>query len=226
MKNLLISGINGTVGQLVLENCENYGFNVVCGVDKNIFNEKFKCPVYRDFSEVKERVDIIIDFSSATLLEQAISYACDNDCKLLSGTTGLNSTHFKLLNDLANKTSVFYDANYSFAIYQLRQVAKTLKEKLGDFDIQITEEHNINKKDAPSGTAKVLMQDLKTNNVHSLRGGNVAGRHKIIFYGENEQVEIEHFAYNKSIFAVGSLKCATFLLTKQKGLYSMSDMQF
>jgi 4-hydroxy-tetrahydrodipicolinate reductase len=99
-----------------------------------------------------------------------------------------------------------------------------LKNKLTSFDSVIIEEHNKNKKDSPSGTAKQLSEILRIQEIHSLRGGNISGLHKIIFLGDGEEIEITHRAYEKGIFAKGALFCATMLLNKEKGFYSLNDL--
>ena len=86
------------------------------------------------------------------------------------------------------------------------------------------EEHNKNKKDSPSGTAKFLANNLQITDIFSVRGGNVAGVHKIIFLGNGEEIEITHRAYEKSIFAKGALYCAQKLLTKEKGFFTLEQL--
>ena len=57
-----------------------------------------------------------------------------------------------------------------------------------------------------------------------LRGGDVAGEHSVIFYGESERVEITHRANDRVIFARGALRAARFAATAAPGLYDMHDV--
>ena len=57
----------------------------------------------------------------------------------------------------------------------------------------------------------------------SLRGGDVAGRHNVGFYGNGEYIEIVHNANNKNVFIQGALKGAKWLSKKEKGLFCMQD---
>ena len=127
-----------------------------------------------------------------------------------------------------------------------RQVAAALGE---EFDIEILEMHHNKKIDAPSGTAllfgeaaaegrKISLQDhsergrdghtgaRKVGHIGfaSLRGGNVAGDHSVIFAGADERLELTHKATDRMIFARGALKAALWLRGKPPGLYNMLDV--
>lgn len=223
MKSLLISGISGQVGMHVAKLAKEYSFNVVCGIDRKTFYE-FDCPIYQNFNEVKENVDVIIDFSSPSLTEEAIDFATERGCALVSGTTALLVNQKFKLKLLSQIKPVCHSNNFSQNIIHFLNASKVLKNGLTDFDVTLIESHNRNKKDTPSGTAKHLSEILGIKNIHSVRGGNISGLHKIIFLGNGEEIEITHRAYEKSIFAKGSLYCAQKLLTKEKGLYSLNDL--
>ena len=102
MKNLLISGSSGKVGLYVRKLAKDYDFNVVCGVDKNNFCEA-DFPVYKTFSEVKENVDVIIDFSSPDLAEAALDFAENYKAKLVCGTTALKKSFYEKSKRAAEK---------------------------------------------------------------------------------------------------------------------------
>ncbi len=223
MKSLLISGISGQVGTQVARLAKEYSFNVVCGVDRKTFSE-VDCPIYQNFNEVKENIDIIIDFSSPSLTEEAIDFATERGCALVSGTTALLINQKFKLKLLSQIKPVCHSNNFSQNIIHFLNASRLLKKQLKDFDVTLIEEHNKNKKDSPSGTAKRLAEALCIKNVHSIRGGSISGLHKIIFLGNGEEIEIIHRAYEKSIFAKGALYCAQKLLTKEKGLYSLNDI--
>ena len=57
-----------------------------------------------------------------------------------------------------------------------------------------------------------------------LRGGDVAGEHSVIFYGESERVEITHRASDRVIFARGALRAARFAAAAAPGFYDMHDV--
>jgi len=150
----------------------------------------------------------------------------------------------------AQRTAIVKSGNMSLGVNLLavmtRKVAAALDE---DFDIEIVEMHHNKKIDAPSGTALLLGEaaaegrkiELKTRSERgrdghtgarnrgtigfaSLRGGNVAGEHTVIFAGADERIELTHKATDRMIFARGALKAAKWAHGRAPGLYSMLDV--
>ena len=101
--------------------------------------------------------------------------------------------------------------------------------------------------DAPSGTAKLLLQELDPKGeatvlhgregicgkrtpgeigVFSLRGGTVAGEHTVYFFGEDETLQITHSASSRKIFAAGALRAAEALVKKAPGFYTLDELLF
>ena len=60
--------------------------------------------------------------------------------------------------------------------------------------------------------------------IHSVRGGTEVGKHSVIFFGNNETLEITHNVTSRSIFATGSLKAAEFIINQKPGFYNMNDL--
>ena len=67
-------------------------------------------------------------------------------------------------------------------------------------------------------------RDKNEIGMHSIRGGSVVGEHRVIFYGDDEAIEIKHSAMSKKIFVYGAIKAAKFLIGKNPNLYSMKDV--
>jgi 4-hydroxy-tetrahydrodipicolinate reductase len=129
------------------------------------------------------------------------------------------------------------------------EVAALLARRLGeDFDVEVLETHHRHKKDAPSGTALRLADelrqalgrtpaDLRTSRVgqvgerprqeigiQALRGGDVVGEHTVYFLGDGERVELTHRATSREHFARGALRAARWLVDKPPGLYGMAQV--
>ena len=113
------------------------------------------------------------------------------------------------------------------------------------YDIEVIEKNHNKKVDAPSGTAKMLVDavkdvedynrvygrhgDMKRQEkeigIHAVRGGTIVGEHEVIFAGEDEVIEIKHTALSKKMFAKGSVTAAQWLNTvEEPRLYSMKDV--
>lgn len=227
MVNALIVGINGKAGSAVYNAAKDYGVNVVCGIDKTLKGSA-DCPVYKTFDEVKEIVELIIDFSSPDALPGVADYLKTNPCPFFTGVTGYNKKHEETFKKLSKIIPIFKTSNASLGVNVMKNLVKLASESLPDYSAYIVEKHRKSKKDAPSGTA-ILLKEAFTQekrdavSVFSLRGGEVSGEHEVIFICENEILTIKHQATSPNLFAEGALLCCKFLLTKKRGLYTFDD---
>ena len=119
---------------------------------------------------------------------------------------------------------------------------------LGDWDAEIVETHHNQKADAPSGTAKLLLEAIDPAGeapvaygregmvgarpagevgMHSLRGGTVAGTHEVHFFGPDEEVCLTHRATSRQIFVNGAVACAQRLMARPvAGFYTFDQLMF
>ena len=91
------------------------------------------------------------------------------------------------------------------------------------WDIEVIEAHHNQKKDAPSGTAKRIVRTInqtvaKEIPVHALRLGDTFGEHTVWMCGPGERIEIKHVATNRSVFAIGAVRWAKWLINQPNGL--------
>ena len=76
--------------------------------------------------------------------------------------TGYTESQLKRINAAAEKTAIFLSSNTSLGVYVLRRAVTLAAKELKDFDAEIIEIHHAAKKDAPSGTALALANDVKS----------------------------------------------------------------
>ena len=202
-----------------------------------------------------KNTDVIIDFTQPEATMVHLQIALETNTPMVIGTTGLTKLQEKKISDAGKKIPIIYCANTSIGITILLQQVRQIASKLEDFwDIEILETHHNKKVDAPSGTALALgaaaaqgrsvsLKDVrdsvrdgiigsrKQGNIgfSVLRGGNVAGEHSVIFFGNDERIELVHRANNRVIFARGALAAALFITKKLnqtdlKGYYTMDDV--
>lgn len=192
--------------------------------------------------------DILIDFSSPDALPEIAAYVRRTGTTLLSGTTGYTPEDLSYLEALGKHAAVLWSANFSLGIAvfvrALEAVSGVLKP---NFDIEITETHHNQKADAPSGTAKLLLNAIDPEHVlrpvygregicgkrqadeigvHALRGGTVAGTHTVQFFGPDEEFAITHRASSRQIFVNGALQIARRLIEKPAGFYPLQSILF
>ena len=248
MINILLSGCNGKMGQVITKLVSAQSdARIVAGIDINDVSLN-GYPVYKTPDEFDGKADVIIDFSHPNVLEGILNYAKSKKTPAVIATTGLSEEQKKVMTDASKEIPVLFAANMSLGINLLIERAKKAAKRLeGNFDIEIVERHHNQKLDDPSGTALAIADGIssvlteeseyvydrhavrqkrekKEIGIHAVRGGTIVGDHEVIFAGNDEIIEIKHHAASKEIFAVGAVKAAKFLASKPAGMYSMTDL--
>ena len=192
--------------------------------------------------------DVVMDFSRPAALPEIAAYVRRTGTPLLSGTTGYTEAEKERLFALGSAVPVLWSANYSLGVAVLARALRVIAPVLGqDFDIEITETHHNQKADAPSGTAKLLLEAVDPRHrlrpvygregnvgkreknevgIHALRGGTVAGTHTVHFFGPDEELELTHRAASRQIFVNGALHMAHLLPGRTNGVYDLQKILF
>lgn len=191
--------------------------------------------------------DIVIDFSAPAALPHLAAYIQRTEAALVSGTTGFSEADLNCLRSLGTFVPVVHAANYSIGVTVLRRLVAQAAQTLEGFDVEIVETHHNKKVDAPSGTAKMLLNAIDPEGkdkvvygrqgligartpreigMHCLRGGTVAGTHEVHFFGNDEEIILTHRATSRTIFAQGALEAARALLRRPAGFYSLENLLF
>ncbi len=244
--NIYLSGASGHMGRAVAAEAERLGVGVAGGVDVLPVSASF--PVVTCFDDLPAGGDVLIDFSMPAALDNLLSFAVRNKMPSVLCTTGYTEEQLHLIDQASQSIPIFRSGNMSVGIAVLRRLARTAAAALGDsFDIDIVEAHHRRKADAPSGTALMLYDAVKDARgsespavpgrsgrsckrqpgdigLHAVRGGTVVGEHEVLFLGDMERITITHSAESRSVFAVGALRAAEFLIGRQPGMYDMDDM--
>ena len=195
-----------------------------------------------------EKADVVIDFSRPEALDDVCAYVRRTGTALLSGTTGYTAEEKAKLNALGAHAPVLWSANYSLGVAVLYRALRVVSDVLKkDFDIEIVETHHNQKADAPSGTAKLLLEAIDPAHamtpvygregntgkrtkeeigMHALRGGTVAGTHAVHFFGLDEELEFTHRAGSRQIFVSGALHMARLLPGKANQVYDLQKILF
>lgn len=225
---------------------QNDNLNVICGFDREEdFSSSF--PIYSDISNIDEKIDVIIDFSHPTMTLEILKFAKDKNIPIVIATTGFSKEQEDVIKEYSKTIPIFKSANMSFSINLMCKVLQEISPLLSDADIEITETHHRNKKDAPSGTALLLANKIneslenKMKYVYdrhevsqkrgndeigftSIRGGNIVGEHVVQFFSDFETFEIKHTCHSRSVFADGAVKAALYIIGKPARFYTMDDL--
>lgn len=233
MINVILNGACGRLGttfQKVAK--EATDVNIVAGVDVNRTGISTGFPLYKNIKNVAVPADAVVDFSTPTALSDVLEYCVGNNLKLLVATTGHSEIQNEKIATASKKIAVFKAANLSHGVYVLSRLVALAASLLDGFDVNVTETHHKKKLDAPSGTAKMLADVIKSScfdekpdvSINSIRGGTAVGKHEISFFGNYETLTLTHEACCKDVYAVGALRALRFLMTKKVGLFSSSDL--
>jgi 4-hydroxy-tetrahydrodipicolinate reductase len=249
MLNILLHGCHGKMGQTVARLLEtDESVKIIAGIDA-IDQGKNAFPVYKSLNECEADADVIIDFSTASAIDDLLDYCVKKQIPCVLCTTGLSEEQQKRVREAAQKVAILKSANMSLGINLLLRLLKEAAAALAPagFDIEIVEKHHNQKVDAPSGTALALADSIKTSldseynytfdrsqmrakrqpseiGISAVRGGTIVGEHEVIFAGADEDVTFSHTAYSQTIFAKGAIEAAKFLAGKPPGMYGMEEV--
>ncbi len=241
MIELLITGKSGRMGQALLQAAAaEPRVNVAATHDQN-----------EDLDAAVRQAACIIDFTVHSFTAQVVQAALKHGTHLVIGTTGHTDEERAMIREAAISLPIVFASNYSVGVNTLfwltRHAARILTQER--FDIEVTEMHHKHKIDAPSGTARTLLEILNAETgtsyqddithgrlgnigprkpreigMHTLRGGDVVGDHTVIFAADGERVELTHKASSRLTFAAGAVQAAIWLQDKPAGLYDMQDV--
>lgn len=248
-RKIILSGCMGRMGKTISGLVENSAdFSVVAGVDI-VGDDNIAFPIYNNISQIKEKADVIIDFSNSSSLDSLLDYAKETATPLVLATTGYSDEQIEKIKKTAKFIPIFFSFNMSLGVNLILSLSKKAATILGDgYDIEIIEKHHNQKLDAPSGTAIMIANAIDSAKngemqfeydrhskrqkrqkneigIHSVRGGTIVGEHEVIFAGDDEIISISHTASSRRIFAVGALRAADFISKiKAVGLYDMDAL--
>lgn len=211
---IAIIGITGRMGQEISNLLRSN--EVAGGVSTNTSDTEFE--------NLVKNCSVAVDFSAPVVSLKSAKYCAKHHIPLVCGTTGFSDLEFETFKSYSRYTSILYSSNFSIGIFLMSRLIQMSEKILNDFDVSIIDRHHNKKKDKPSGTTLFLASQLqKTPQIVSLRVGGIAGDHVCSFTGEDEEMTISHRSFSRRVFASGALKCASWLVSQEKGFYSIKD---
>ena len=234
----VLCGANGAMGKLIdgILGAEVAGRVSIDGENN----------VPRTFAELGVvDADVVIDFSHHTAVADVLAYAKARGCAAVIGTTGHTPEEKALITAAAEEIPVFYSGNMSLGIAVLCRLAKQAASFFPDADVEIVEVHHNRKVDAPSGTALMLFDAVKSVRedavahcgragegkrekneigISSLRMGNVVGVHEVHIVTPSQSLTLRHEAITRAMLAEGGVDAARFVCGKPAGLYTMTEL--
>ena len=178
---------------------------------------------------------VVVDFSLAAGTAYLVKILLGWPRALVSATTGLDAGTETRLDTLATRVPIFRAANLSLGFAVMQSMLRALPAGVRDsFRSDLVEHHHAQKKDAPSGSALLLVDTLRAAGwagpsgdgvrIQSIRAGTEPGTHQVLLSGNGESVEVTHRVHDRGVFARGALRAARFLHKRAPGRYGMDDL--
>ncbi|PLX43271.1 MAG: 4-hydroxy-tetrahydrodipicolinate reductase [Deltaproteobacteria bacterium] len=210
---------------------------------------KADVPLTCDVAAAMESCDVLVDFTTAEVSLNNIEIVAKAKKAIVIGSTGFTPEEKESIR-ARNDCRIFFTPNMSVGMNILFKLVHEAARLLGeDYDVEIVETHHRFKKDAPSGSAKRLAEEVanalglnaasdcvngregivgertaKEIGMHAVRAGDVVGDHTVIFGTLGERLELTHKASSRETFARGAVKAAEWIVTQPPGVYEMMDL--
>jgi len=227
----------GKMGKAIEEIAVNRGHEIVVKIDEDNLSDFTK--------ENISKADVAIEFTGPHSALENVTKALNFNIPLVCGSTGWTEK----LDDAKKlcterKGGFIYASNFSVGVNIFFEINKRLAALMAlqdDYEPQVTEIHHTAKKDAPSGTAITIAEQIlekitrKTSWVNQItdntteleilseRVDPAPGTHKVKYSSPIDDIEIIHTAHSRQGFALGAVLAAEFLKDK-KGNYEMKDV--
>lgn len=175
----------------------------------------------------KDEADLWIDFSHKTGIMERIEEALALHKPFVIGTTDWQE-HQAKAEELTNLKggALFVSPNFSLGLNLFLKVLKEAQKLIAPFKLYDTagfELHHNQKKDSPSGTARLIAEELGLKEFAAVRVGHIPGTHTVLFDSSVDTITITHEARSREGFALGAVIAAEWL-TGKKGFFTMRDL--
>lgn len=227
----------GKMGKAIEEVALQKGHQVVLKID--VSNAA-------DFTQARaNEADVAIEFTGPHSAVKNILQCIEFGLPVVSGSTGwLDEWAQVEAACTAKNGTVVYSSNYSIGVnlfFEINKQLAKLMDPYPNYDVSMTEIHHTEKKDAPSGTAISLAEQILENlgrkhkwtndtasnpneiSIRSERIDPAPGTHTVCYSSEIDTIEITHTAHTRQGFAAGAIMAAQFA-TNKKGIFNMKDV--
>ncbi len=212
-----ISDGMGNMGKLVTDFIENKsGFKI-----SGIYDPGKKSEKYHNFDNLDDITgDLLIEFSPADQINNNLSHFINKNMNLLIGSSGIDSELIeKLRETISEDQYICIIPNFSIGASLQKIFSKIANQSFNN--VSIEERHHVNKKDAPSGTAINLANELSTEirpstddentetsvvnniNISSLRNDKYIAEQTVFFKGNSESISIDHIVKHREAYLEG-----------------------
>ena len=227
----------GKMGHMIEEVAATRGHKIVLKID--VTNQ-------HDFTRDNiATADVAIEFTNPESAFQNVMKCLEFEIPVVSGSTGWNQKLEEAKNYCRQINGSFlHTSNFSIGVnifFEVNTLLAKLMSSQPEYDVTMREIHHTAKKDAPSGTAVTLAEQILSNlsrkknwvnqpagnkdqlSIISERIDPAPGTHYVKYSSEVDDIEIIHTAHSRKGFALGAVMAAEYISSK-KGIFSMKDV--
>lgn len=192
-----------------------------------------------------KNADVAIEFTRPEAAFDNIATCFRLKVPVVIGTTGWLAKY----NEAAelcqsNEAAFLYASNFSLGVnifFEMNRKLAEIMDSHEQYDVNMEEIHHTEKRDAPSGTAITLAEQIIENmnrkegwtleevhapkqiHIEAKRIENVSGTHVVNYHSEIDSIEIKHTAHSREGFALGAIMAAEYINGKT-GIFTMKDV--
>jgi len=196
-------------------------------------------------AEKLQKIDVAIEFTNPEAAKENVLLCLQSGVPVVCGTTGWNEGLAEAGSIAeANGMSFLHASNFSVGVnifFQVNKYLASLMDRQEDYNVVLEETHHTQKKDAPSGTAITLAEQIVEQItrksewtmdegapedsilIKAHRTENVPGTHNVRYTSAIDDIEIIHTAHTREGFARGAVLAAEYIHNR-KGVFTMNDV--
>ncbi|MFB6168552.1 MAG: 4-hydroxy-tetrahydrodipicolinate reductase [Haloferacaceae archaeon] len=249
---LAVTGASGVMGRQVLAvAADDPAYEVAVAVSRSPVEDVPGGVVVQDDDRLAGLLadrdpDAVVDFTAPAATRRYAADCAETATPLVTGTTGFDDEDEAALAEAAERTAVLHASNFSRGVLALRRAVREAVATLPGADVEVTETHHNRKRDAPSGTAVTILDDVEEARgeaatrvhgregeaprsdgelgVHARRAGGLAGEHEVLVADGPEAVTLTHRSESRATFAAGALDAAAWLAGRAPGTYEFREV--
>ncbi|MFP8888159.1 4-hydroxy-tetrahydrodipicolinate reductase [Natrialbaceae archaeon A-CW2] len=246
-----VTGATGRMGQAVLERVlEREDCSLAFAVNRSSDVETVAGIEIESALEfvplLEEREpDVVVDFTGPESTLEYASACAEAGVAFVTGTTGFSAPQRNQLEAYGDAIPLLHAPNFARGVQTLVDIIGDAVSSLPGYDVELVETHHNGKRDAPSGTANRLLEEIESAGdftgrthgregdqpreageigVHALRAGSITGEHEVVVAGNHEELRLTHRAEDRGVFAAGAVDAAVWLAGKEPGQYDFSTV--
>jgi len=244
MTRIAVNGAAGRMGRTVIETAaDRDDLDVVVGFDVADVSAVQGVPVV-DSAAVDDALAeydpaVVVDFTIPEATVPLADACAQVGVGMVVGTTGFDDDQLAALDSASKSVPVLKATNFSRGIQVLLRTVREAVGALPNYDLELLETHHNDKVDAPSGTAKTILETVQEQRdvspvygreghapreddeigVLARRAGDIRGEHELVLADNDEVLSLSHHAEDRAVFAAGALDAAAWLAGREPGQY-------